>query len=92
MKTAFKSRDIEQLLAEADEILQQINTEVIEDMEEEQRAQLEAHVQSLKKFKSEVQDKIEEEGAPEGRAYSEGAHEAIQEIVKAIKGLASYLS
>jgi hypothetical protein len=46
----------------------------------------------LKKFKSEVQDKIEEEGAPEGRTYSEGTHEAIEEIVKAIKGLASYLS
>jgi hypothetical protein len=92
MKKAFESKDIEQLLAEADELIQQIDSEVIEDMEEEQRAQLEEHLQSLTKLKSEVQDKVEKEGTPEGRTYSEGTHEAIESIVKAMKGLAKYLS
>ena len=92
MKTAFKPKDIEQILAEADELLQQIDSEIIEVMEEEQRAQLEQQAQSLKKLKSEVQDKIGKEGAPESSSYGEGVHEAIEDIVKAMKGLASYLT
>jgi DNA-binding transcriptional MerR regulator len=92
MKTAFKPKDIEQILAEAEELLQQIDSEIIEDMEEEQRAQLEQQAQSLKKLKSEVQSKIGNKGAPESSSYSEGVHEAIDDIVKAMKALASYLS
>ena len=92
MQKAFKYEDIEKLLAEADELLQQINSEVIADIEEEQRAKLEEHVQSLKKLKSEVHDKIGNEGATESNSYSEGMHEAMDDIVKAMKDLASYLS
>ena len=64
MQKTFKDEDIEQILAEADEILRQINPEIIEYMEEEQRAQLEEQVQSLKKLKSEVQDRIGKEETP----------------------------
>ena len=48
-------------------------------------------LQYLRKLNSEVQNKIEE-GAPESSSYSEGVHEAIEDIVKAMRGLASYLS
>jgi DNA-binding transcriptional MerR regulator len=92
MKTTFKPKDIEQILAEADELLQQIDPEIIEDMEEEQRAQLEQQAKSLKKLKSEVQDKIGNEGAPESSSYGEGVHEAMDDIVNAMTALASYLS
>jgi predicted RecB family nuclease len=92
MQTTFKPKDIEQILAEADELLQQIDPEVIEYMEEEHRAQLEAHAQSLRRLKSEVQDKIEKEGAAESISYSEGVHEAMDDIAKAVESLASYLS
>ena len=92
MQKTFKHEDIEQILAEADDLLQQIDPEIIEYMEEERRLQLEQHAQSLKKLKSEVQDKIGKEGAPESSSYGEGVHEAIEDIVKAMKGLASYLS
>jgi len=61
-------------------------------MEEEYRAQLEDHAQSLKTLKSEVQDKIEKGGTPENRSYGEGMHGAIEDIVKAMKTMASYLS
>jgi len=61
-------------------------------MEEEQRAQLEAHAQSLRGLKSEVQDKLEKEGGPGSISYSEGVHEAMDDMVKAMKSLASYLS
>jgi hypothetical protein len=92
MTSTLKSKDIEQLLAEADELLQQIDPELLEYFEEEQRAQLEEHAQSLKKLKSEVHDKIEKEGTPESSSYSEGTHEAIEDIVKAMKTMTGYLS
>ena len=92
MQKTFKYEDIEQILAEADDLLQQIDPEIIEYMEEEQRAQLEKQVQSLKKLKSEVQDKIGKEGPSKSWPYSEGMHEAMDDIVKAMKALASYLA
>jgi hypothetical protein len=92
MQKTFKNEDIEQILAEADDLLKQTDPEVIKYMEEERRLQLEQHAQSLKKLKSEVQDRIGKEGRPESRSYGEGMHEAIEDIVKAMKGLASYLS
>ena len=92
MQKTFKDEDIEQILAEADDLLQQIDPEIFEDLEDEQRAQLEQQAQSLKKLKSEVQDKIGNEGAPKSSSYSEGVHEAMDDIVKAMKALASYLS
>ena len=91
MQKTFKNEDIEQILAEADELLQQINPEIIKDIEERRRAQLEEHAQRLKKLKSEVQDRIGKEGIPESGSYGEGMHEAIEDIVKAMKGLSSYL-
>jgi hypothetical protein len=92
MQKNYKYEDIEQILAEADDLLQQIDPEIIEYMKEEQRAQFEQHVQSLKRLKSEVQDQIGKEEPSQSRPYSEGMHEAIVEIGKAMKALASYLS
>jgi hypothetical protein len=92
MQKTFTHEDIEQILAEADDLLQEIDPEIIEYMEEGQRAQLEQQAQSLKKLKSEVRDKIGQEGPSQGRPYSEGMHEAMDDIVKAMKALASYLS
>jgi hypothetical protein len=91
MQKTYTYEDIEQILAEADDLLQQIDPEIIEYLKEEQRAQLELQVQSLKKLKSEVQDKIGKEGPSKSRPYSEGMHEAIVDIVKAMKALASFM-
>jgi multidrug resistance efflux pump len=92
MQKTYKYEDIEQILAEADDLLMQIDPEIIEYLKEEQRAQLEQQAQSLKKLKSEVQDKIEKEGVPESGSYGEGMHEAIEDIAKAMKALKNYLS
>jgi len=92
MQETYKYEDIEQILAEADDLLQQIDPEIIEYLEEEKRAQLEQQAQSLKKLKSEVQDEIGKEGPSQSKPYSEGMHEAIDDIVKAMKALSSYLS
>ena len=82
------SRNIEQLLAEADELIQQINSDAINDMQEEHRLQFEKHAQNLKKITSEVQGKIEKKA----NSGAEGMHEAIQDIVKAMQDLTKYLS
>ena len=92
MKKTFEYEDIEQILAEADDLLQQIDPEVIKYLKEEQRAQLEQQAQSLKKLKSELEDKIRQEGPSKSRPYSEGMHEALDDIAKAMKALAIYLS
>ena len=92
MPRNLESKNIEQLLAEADELIQQVNSDVINDIEEEHRLQFEKHAQNLKKIKSEVQDKIEKNGTSEISSSAEGMHEAIQDIVKAMGGLTKYLS
>ena len=88
MPKNLESINIEQLLAEADELIQQINSDAINDMQEEHRLQFEKHAQNLKKIKSEVQGKIEKKTD----SGAEGMHEAIQDIVKAMRDLTKYLS
>jgi hypothetical protein len=87
-----RSKNIEQLLAEADELIQQINSAAIKDLQEEHLLQFEKHAQNLKKIKSEVQGKIEKKGTSEISSSGEGMHEAIQDIVKAMRDLTKYLS
>ena len=92
MPKNLESINIEQLLAEADELIQQINSEAINDMQEEHRMQFEKHAQNLKKIKSEVQGKIEKKGTSVISSSAEGMHEAIQDIVKAMRDLTKYFS
>jgi hypothetical protein len=87
MPKNFKSINIEQLLAEADELIRQINSDVIDDMQEERRLQFEKHAQNLKKIKSKVQGKIEQKGTSDISSSAEGMHEAIKDIVKAMQDL-----
>jgi hypothetical protein len=91
MPMNLESKNFEQLLAEADELIQQINSDVINDIEEEHRLQFEKYAQNLKKIKSEVQDKIEKKETSEISSSAEGMHEAIQDIVKAMQDLKNYL-
>jgi len=91
MPNNVASKNIEQLLAEADELIQQINSDAIKDMQEEHLLQFEKHAQNLKKIKSEVQSKIEKKGTSEISSSADGMHEAIQDIVKSMKDLKNYL-
>ena len=84
MSKNLESKSIEQLLAEADELIQQIQSDAMEDMEDEHRLQFEKHAQNLKKIKSQVQGKIEKKGTSEISSHPEGMHEAILDIVKAM--------
>jgi len=91
MPMSLEPKNIEQILAEADELIQQINSDAINDMEEEHRIQFEKHAQNLKKIKSEIHDKIEKKGTSEISSSADGMHEAIQDIVKSMTDLKNYL-
>jgi hypothetical protein len=92
MATSLESKNIEQLLAEADELIQQINSGAVKDMKEEHRLQFEKHTQNLKKIKSEVRGKIEKKGTSETGSSAEGMHKAIQDIVKSMRDFTKYIS
>jgi hypothetical protein len=87
MPKNLESKNIEQLLAEVDELIQQINSDAIDDMQEEHRLQFEKHAQNFKKIKSEVQGKIEKKETSEISSSAEGMHEALQDIVSAMQDL-----
>jgi hypothetical protein len=88
MPKNLESKSIEQLMAEADELIQHINSESVNDMEETHRLEFEKHAQKFQKIKSEVQEKSDEKGTLETAAASaDGMHEAIQDIVKAFQDL-----
>lgn len=85
MTKSFESKSIEQLLAEADELIQQIQSDAIKDMKEEHRLQFEERAQSLEKIKLDLHGKIEKKESSEIGSGAEGVHEAILDIVKAMK-------
>jgi hypothetical protein len=91
MPKNLESKNIEQLLAEADELVRQINSDVIKDMKEEHRLQFEKHAQNLEKIKSEVQGRIQKKEASDIGSGAKGMHEAIQDIVKAMHDLTGKL-
>jgi hypothetical protein len=91
MPKNLESKNIEQLLAEADELIQQINSDAIKDMQEEHLLQFEKHAQSLKKIKSEVKGKIKKKGTSEISSSAEAMHEALQDIVRAMQDLKNKL-
>lgn len=92
MTKNLEPKNIDQLLAEADALTRQIDSGFIEDMEEAHRLQLEKHAQDLKRIKSDAERKIKEKKASAIGSGAEGMHEAILDIVKAMKELKDYYS
>ena len=88
MSKNIEEKDAEQLLAEADELIQQINTDVLIDREEALYLQFEKHAQKLDKIKSEVLEKKEKKRD----SGAEGMHAAILDITKALRDLKKYLA
>lgn len=92
MKENLKSVNIEQLLAEADELIKQINSDSIQDMEEGHIIQFEKHAQELEKIKAKVKDKIRKTETSEILTSADGVHEAVLDILKAMRGLREDIS
>ena len=92
METTYKPGKIKNILSEADELLNQLNSELIEDMEETKRIQIEIRANELKKRRLEIQEKIEKDKISDAGSSSEGIHKAIDDIVSAMKALTRYLT
>jgi hypothetical protein len=92
MTTNQSPKDIERLIDEADELVQRINFDLLNEMEEDHRLQFEIHVQKLEKIKSEVKGGSDTKKAWTAGSSAEGIHEAILDIVKAMQGFAKSLS
>lgn len=85
---------LQNLLSQADELISQLNSGLIDHMEEGQRARLERYANEIQKRKLEVKAKTEKEKdrPSDYGSSSEGMHQAIDEIVKALKNLVSDLT
>lgn len=93
MKASEKYDNIDQVLAEADELIKKVNAMVIEDINDRNRVEFENYRRKLIKSRSKIHESISEEStAEERRSIAEGFHEAYQEIVKAMKDLKAFLS
>ncbi len=92
MPSAFKYEDIDQLLAEADALIERINSGAMEDMEEGRRIQMDLQAQRLKKLRAEAQERASREDSQDSGSFGEGMHQAILEIMAAVKNLGGDLS
>jgi hypothetical protein len=92
METNYDPGKVEKILSEADELLNQLSSGLIEDMEETRRTQFEIHADQLRKRKLEILQKKEKGKPSNSGSFGEGMHEAIDDIVKAMTALKSYLT
>ncbi|MBI5062767.1 MAG: hypothetical protein HZB87_04690 [Desulfatitalea sp.] len=92
MNKPSQSKSIEQLLAEADELIQKINSDAIKDLKAEHRLEFEKHQQNFNKIKAEALERLEKKEAAKVGSGAEGVHEAIQDIVKAMRDFSKYIS
>lgn len=91
MGTKLGAMTIDQLMAEADEMIRQIDTEAIKDMEEAHRLEFEKHAQEFKKIKSEIQGKAKKKEILEKTSGADGMHAAILDIVTAFQDMKNKL-
>ena len=86
-------RNLDQLMAEADALIQQMDGEFLENLNDEHRLAAEKHAQLLKEMKSAIEaHRGEKDKTADFGHGAKGMHEAIQEITKAMGELAKYLT
>jgi hypothetical protein len=86
MQNGTDTKEIDQLLAEADELIRQISADEVQCNQIERRQAFGEHVEKLDKIKSVVR-KEKKKGSDIGDS-AEGIHAAILDIVKAMREMA----
>lgn len=81
---------LDDLLTECDSLLEQLKGELYNDLAEEKRLQLEIQQAALKKSKAQAENAAESDSGAAG-SFSGGMHEAIDDLVKAIRETAQIL-
>ena len=90
-KESFDPEEVNEILNNADALIEQIEAELKLDLEDQRQLDFEARMANLKKRAAEVKDQVSEEDLKRGRV-SGGIHEAIDELVKAIRDTAGILT
>lgn len=85
MPTQTETKTTQQLLAEADELIRHIHSDVIMDFKEEQLIAFEKHAQELERIKSLAKAKKDPDKKQAEHSAADGIHEAILDIVKAMQ-------
>ena len=91
MQTNQEHKKTAELLAEAEELIRQINSDALQYMQDDRRLVFEKHVEKLERIKTEAQVKAKANKETDIRDSAEGIHAAIQEIVKAMQELTHHL-
>ena len=86
------SNELEQLMVEAEELVQELNEDILNELEEEHRLQVEQAMQKITRFQSKLQANTDKKEESSGGYAPEGMNEAIREIKKSMKELALFLT
>ncbi len=93
MRNSLKYQDIDKVLAEADDLVENINSMVSEDIIETHQIEFEKRLKELETIRSEMKAKVANKSESKERSsYAEGFHEAYQDIVAAMKNLKKLLN
>lgn len=93
MGESITPNNIEQILAEADALVNEIDAAVDRDAREKRLVDIESRVQHLKAASAKMKDKLAAESEKdESGSYAEGYHEAFEEISKALRNLKNVLT
>lgn len=92
MKANQEHQETAELLAEADELIRQINSDALQYMRDDHRLAFEKHVKKLEKIKASAQVEARAKKESDISDSAEGMHAAIQDIVKAMREMAHKLT
>lgn len=87
MKKNMEHKSSEELLAEADALLDQIHLDLIKGMDDEHQLIIEKHAEDLKHLKFNADAKTGKPESHDATSSAEGVHEAIQGIINAMHDL-----
>ena len=88
----FKPSTIDKVIAEANDLIRQIHSEKMQGMGAEKQAEYERKVQRLEELKAVIKEKSGGAQTSGGGSVSEGIHDAIDDLVKAVNETAKELT
>jgi adenine-specific DNA methylase len=92
MKTNLEHKKTAELLAEAEELIRQIDSDALQYMKDDHRLLFGKHVEKLERIKSQVQVTSKGKKESDISDSAEGMHAAIQDIVKAMREMTHKLT
>jgi stalled ribosome alternative rescue factor ArfA len=92
MQTNLEHKKTAELLAEAEELIRQINADALQYMKDDHQLLFRKHVEKLEKIKASAQVKGKRKKEPAITDSAEGMHAAIEDIVKAMREMTHKLT